>query len=189
MANRTGTYIAFAAEGGKNVTDTDFKYYNLLKGWNKMKNREFNIVNSHEKIRQISRWSSESTIVKTLKERMRASKRFMLLVGDKTRLDDDYIPFEIEYAIKECRLPVIICFVNERNRLTTKTYTSELDKLIPQLLKDLMKSNEVRTILIPFRERIMSKALDDFDVNNMPKYSSGLYNDIVYESIYNRGEI
>ena len=189
MANRTGTYIAFAAEGGKNVTETDFKYYNLLKGWNKMKNREFNIVNSHEKIRQIRGWSSEPTIVKTLKERMKASKRFMLLVGDKTRLDDDYIPFEIEYAVKECGLPVIICFVNERNRLTTKTYRSELDKLIPQSLKDLMKNNEVKTIHIPFRERIMSKALDDFDFNNMPKHSNGLYNDIVYDSIYDKVEI
>ncbi len=189
MPNRTGTYIAFAAEGGKNVTETDFRYYNLLKGWNKMKNREFNIVNSHEKIRQIRGWSSEPTIVKTLKGRMKASKRFMLLVGEKTRLDDDYIPFEIEFAVKECHLPVIICFVNEKQRLTPKTYKSALDTLIPKALKDLMAKNEVKTIHIPFRERIISKALDDFDFNNMPKHSSGLYNDSVYESIYNQGEI
>lgn len=189
MPNRTGTYIAFAAEGGKNVTETDFRFYNLLKGWNKMKNRDFKIVNSHEKIRQIRGWSSEPTIVKTLKARMKASKRFMLLVGDKTRFDDDYIPFEIEYAVKECGLPVIICFVNERKRLTKNTYRAELDLLIPKTLKDLMKTDEVKTIHIPFRERIMSKALDDFDINNMPNHSSGLYLESVYDNIYLKGEI
>jgi hypothetical protein len=52
-----------------------------------------------------------------------------------------------------------------------------------------MKNDEVKTIHIPFRERIMSKALDDFDFNNMPKHSSGLYNDSVYDSIYDKGEI
>lgn len=189
MANRTGTYIAFAAEGGKNITETDFKYYNLLKGWNKMKNREFNIINSHEKIRQIRQGSTEPTIMRTLKERMKASKRFMLLVGDKTKLDDDYIPFEIEYAVKDCGLPIIICFVNEKSRLTNKTYKTMLDSLLPKTLKDLIAKNEVKSISIPFRERIMSKAFDDFDYDNKPKYSNSLYSDNIYDTIYKQGEI
>jgi hypothetical protein len=120
---------------------------------------------------------------------MKASKRFMILIGDKTRFDDDYIPFEIEYAVNECKLPVIICFVKEKNRLTNKTYRTDLDNLLPKALKDLITKNEVKSLSIPFRERIMSKALDEFDYSNMPKYSSGLYSDSTYDSIYQQGEI
>lgn len=90
--NRTGTYIAFAAEGGKNITETDFRYYNLMKAMDRLKAKEFHIVNSHEKVRQIRPGSSEPTIMKTLKERIRASKRFLLLVGNKTKDDDDFVP-------------------------------------------------------------------------------------------------
>lgn len=185
--NRTGTYIAFAAEGGKDVTKTDFRFYNLMKGWDKIKNRDFKFVNSHEKVRQIRSWSSEPTIERTLKERIKASKRFMLLVGEKTKDDDDFVPLEIEYAAKECGLPIIVCFVNERNRI--KDYTPTLKALIPPALKKLMDDNRVKTIHIPFRQRIMSKALNDFDVNNQPSYACGFYLDSVYDSIYGKGEI
>lgn len=186
--NRTGTYIAFAAEGGKNITGTDFKYYNLLKGWNKMKNRNFNFVNSHEKVRQIRPGSSEPTIMKTLRERIAASKRFLLFVGKKTKDDDDFIPAEIEYAAKKCRLPIIVCYVEERNRISNGIPT-HLSSLWPKSLKDLMDKNEVKTIHIPFRERILNQALNEFDFNNQPIYSCGHYLDSVYNKLYNRSEI
>lgn len=187
MANRTGTYIAFAAEGGKEVTKTDFRFYNLMKGWDKMKGRDFNFVNSHEKVRQIRVGSLPTTIERTLKERIKASKRFLLLVGEKTKFDDDFVPMEIEYAVKECGLPIIVCFVNERNRITN--YTPALKALIPPSLKKLMENSEVKTIHIPFRQRIMSKALDDFDYYKQPKYSTGFYADSLYDSIYAKSEI
>ena len=186
--NKTGTYIAFAAEGGKNITQTDFKYYNLLKGWDKMKNRNFKIVNSHEKVRQIRPGSSEPTIIKTLKERINASKRFLLLVGDKTKDDDDFVPAEIEFAAKNCGLPIIVCYVNYRNRISTNIPNS-LMKLWPNSLKELMDNNEVKTIHIPFRERIMNQALNEFDVNNQPAYSRGYYKNSVYNKLYGFGEI
>jgi MTH538 TIR-like domain (DUF1863) len=185
---RTGTYIAFAAEGGKNITETDFKYYNLMKAMDKLKTRDFKIVNSHDKVRQIRSGSTEPTIMKTLKERIKASKNFFLLVGKKTKLDDDFVPAEIEYAAKTCGLPIIVCYVDERNRITGSIPDS-LKNLWPSSLKKLMENDEVKTIHIPFKELIISQALNDFNVNSQPQYSCGLYADSVYDKLYNKGEI
>ena len=35
----------------------------------------------------------------------------------------------------------------------------------------------------------MARALDDFDINNKPKYAGGHYNDSVYNGIYKVNEI
>ncbi len=186
--NRTGTYIAFAAEGGKNITQTDYCYYNLMKAMDKLKSRDFKIVNSHDKVRQIRDGSKEPTIMRTLKERIKASKNFFLLVGEKTKDDDDFVPAEIIYAAKTCELPIIVCYVDERNRITGSIPNS-LKKLWPSSLKELMDNEEVKTIHIPFREQIMSQALDDFNVNNQPSYACGMYKDSVYDNLYKKGEI
>lgn len=186
--NRTGTYIAFAAEGGKNVTETDYRYYNLMTAMNKLKTREFSIVNSHDKVRQIRDGSSEPTIMKTLKERIKASKNFFLLVGKKTKDDDDFVPAEIEYAAKTCGLPIIVCYVDERDRITG-FIPGSLKKLWPASLKKLIDDEDVKTIHIPFRELIMSEALDDYDVNNQPLYACGHYKDSVYDKLYEKGKI
>ena len=186
--NRTGTYIAFAAEGGKNITETDFKYYNLLKAWDSMKNRDFKIVNSHDKVRQIRPGSIEPTILRTLKERIAASKRFLLLVGDKTKDDDDFVPAEIEYAIKNCNLPIIVCYVNEKQRITG-SIPARLKNKWPPSLNKLINSGEVKTIHIPFKEKILNEALNDISITNQPKYTISLYLDSVYNRLYPLGGI
>lgn len=186
--NRTGTYIAFAAEGGKNFTQTDFRFYNLMKGWDKLKSKDFKIVNSHDKVRQIRPGSSEPTIMITLKERINASRRFLLLVGNKTKDDDDFVPAEIEYAAITCGLPIIVCYVNEKNRIV-ESVPQKLKNLWPASLKKLMDDEEVKTIHIPFRELIISQAINDFDVNNQPSYACGIYKDSVYDKLYDKGEI
>ena len=48
MAYRSGTYVAFHAEGNTNPTETDMKYYRMLQAWHDHQNIEFSLVNSHE---------------------------------------------------------------------------------------------------------------------------------------------
>ena len=38
MTYRNGIYVAFAAEGQTDPTKSDIKYYNIMKGWDSMKN-------------------------------------------------------------------------------------------------------------------------------------------------------
>ena len=65
MAYRNGTYVAFAADGNTDITKSDIKYYNLLKGWNKMKGKTFKLINPHEKGAMLRQWSKEETIKRT----------------------------------------------------------------------------------------------------------------------------
>ena len=48
-AYRTGTYIAFHANGMKEPTESDIKYYNLLKAWHVREDNDFSFTDSHEK--------------------------------------------------------------------------------------------------------------------------------------------
>ena len=49
MAYRNGTYIAFHANNTTEPTESDIKYYNLLKAWDVRNNDDFHFINSHEK--------------------------------------------------------------------------------------------------------------------------------------------
>lgn len=187
MAYRNGTYVAFAADGGKNITTSDIKYYNLLKGWNLMKSRTFRFNNPHEKGSQLRGESMEQTIKRTLRTRLDNSKRFILLVGNTTKLDDDYVPYEITYAIDVCKLPIIVVYVNHRNRLLS--VPKNLEVLLPEVLKSRIDNGTARTIHIPFRERIINEAIKNYDFKNMPKFSYSVYNDKKYKSIYKDNEI
>lgn len=188
MAYRNGTYVAFAADGNTDFTKSDIKYYNLLKGWNLMKNRTFHFINPHERGPQLRGESQEETIKRTLRGRLDNSKRFMLLVGNTTRLDTDFVPYEIQYAIDTCKLPVIVVYVNHKARITN-SIPAALTSLLPKALTERINNDKTKTIHIPFRERIINKAIEQFSHENMPAHRMSMYFDSVYDSIYKSGEI
>lgn len=183
MAYRNGTYVAFAADGATDITTSDIKYYRLIQGWNLMKGRDFKIIDSHEKGPTLRKGSLDETIKRTLRGRLDNSSRLLLLVGKTTKLDDDFVPYEIEYAIDTCKIPIIICFVNYSKRITN-VLPQELRNLLPQILVDRINSGSVKTILIPFKQRILSKALDDYNFNKHPSYEMSGYKDWVYDEVY-----
>src|SRR4051812_31948637 len=105
--NRTGTYIAFHANGQTEPTESDMKYFNLLKAWKVRFDDDFSFVDSHEKTSAIRDGSKRATIQLHLTARLLASKNMILIVGKTTREDTDWVPYEIRYAIDECALPII----------------------------------------------------------------------------------
>lgn len=180
MAYRNGIYIAFAAEGQTNPTKSDIKYYNILKGWDSMKDKDFKFVNSHDKVSTVRDTSKEETIKASLRERLKNSKVMLLLVGSKTRFDNDFVPYEIIYAIDKLNLPIIVCYVNYRNRISTYI-PNDLKKLWPSSLRERMNDGDVKTIHIPFKESIVLEAINSFNINNPPEYDITLYKDSVYD--------
>jgi len=183
MAYRSGTYVAFAADGNIDFTKSDIKYYNLLKGWNSMKNRDFKFVNPHLSGTMIRAGSKEETIKRTLRQRLDNSKRFILLVGNTTRFDTDFVPYEIKYAIDVCKLPVIICYVNQKKRITLPLSTS-LTNLLPTVLIERINNGTAKTLHLPFRERIINYAIKDVDYKNPPTYIITLYTNNLYDLLY-----
>jgi hypothetical protein len=185
------TYIAFAADGNEDMFESDIKYYRLIQAWDAMKGRDFEFINAHERSSALRSGSKEDTIKRTLRERLNKSKRMLLLVGKTTKLDDDFVPYEIEYAVDTCKIPVIICYVNQKTRMTGdgNPSTNYLRSFLPVTLKHRIDKSTVRTINIPFRQRIIAKAIADFNKTNLPVYSFGFYMSGVYDRIYKPGEI
>lgn len=185
MAYRNGTYVAFAADGATNILTSDIKYYRLIQGWNLMKGKDFKIIDSHEKGPILRKGSLDDTIKRTLRGRLDNSSKLLLLVGSTTRLDDDFVPYEIQYAIDTCNLPVIVCYVGYRDRIANDV-PQHLLNLLPKALNDRIDIQTAKTIHVPFRQRILNQALNDFSHNNLPKWGITLYRDSTYDDIYGK---
>jgi hypothetical protein len=103
MAYRSKIYTAFDA-------DSDIHYYRLMQAWKQNDNTEFDFNNAHD-LNDIRPWSSEDSIKTALRERIKNSKVFVLLVGEKTKFQNTYVRWEIEQAIKQ-GLPIIAININ-----------------------------------------------------------------------------
>ena len=164
MAYRNGTYIAFHANGTSNPTESDIKYYNTLKMWKVREDNDFNFVNSHEKtgsVRDTSKWE---TLTRSLKARMNSSKNMILIVGETTKLDNDCVPFEIEYAIDECKIPIIAVYPAYSSILAP----AQLSIWWPKSLTDRINNGTAHVIHIPFKQSPLTSATSQFDFEHYP---------------------
>jgi hypothetical protein len=177
---RNGTYIAFHAEGTNVPTESDIKYYNLIKAWSAKKDDQFTIINSHEKTSALRTTSNKQTLQNRLAERLRNhSRNMVLLVGDTTRNDKDWVPFEIIYAIDTCKIPIIVTYIGYNYILEPQA----LSHLWPEALKTRIENNTASCIHIPFKKEPLSDAIDQFDFNKKP-FGGGLgyYSEETYKN-------
>ena len=86
MAYKNGTYVAFNGCGTTDPTESDIKYYNLLKAWAESDNIDFSFSNSHEKTSQVSDESKLSTLKARLQERLRNSKNMLLIITEHSKM-------------------------------------------------------------------------------------------------------
>lgn len=164
MAYRSGTYIAFHADGKTDPTASDMKYYTLLKGW-KVRDDDFSFVNSHEKTNAVRDSSKKETLRRALVSRMNKSKHLFLVLGSKTKFDTDWVPFEIKYAVETCKIPIIVAYTGY-NRIISP---SLLSSLWPPELAKAIKNKKVGIIHIPFRKVPIKAALAKYDMDNHPR--------------------
>jgi len=171
MAYRNGTYVAFHADGTNIPTDSDIKYYNLLKSWTAKTNDDFSMINSHEKTSAVRDNSKRETLRRRLKTRLRNSKHLLLIIGKTTKNDTDWVPFEIRYAIDDCDLPIIAAYVDYEYILNP----SKLSSLWPPALSKRIKDKTAKVIHIPFKKQPIATAISKFSQNNKPKGSLTYY--------------
>src|SRR6266478_4918902 len=117
MAYRSGTYVAFHAAGTSQPGKSDMDYYNLMKAWSAKTDDDFTMINSHDKASSVRDSSKKSTLRASLQERLRNSKNMVLIIGETTRLDTDWVPFEIEQAIDTYNIPIIASYVVWERRI------------------------------------------------------------------------
>ncbi len=177
MAYRNGTYVAFHADGTSEPTESDMKYYNLLRAWHVRDDNDFQFVNSHDKTASVRDSSRRETLRRRLVERLNNSKNLILIVGKTTWQDTDWVPFEIEYAVDECRIPIIAAYPSSDYIMAP----AELRSLWPTALEARIDSKAARVIHIPFRQEPLTAAVSQFDLSNPPSTSLSYYNRETYQ--------
>jgi hypothetical protein len=121
MPYRNGTYIASHANGTTIPVDSDMKYHNLMKAWTAKSDDDFALINSPDKASAVRDSSLHAPLRASLPERLRNSKNLVLIIGETTRFDTDWVPFEIEKAIDAYKLrsslptPITVQFLNRIN--------------------------------------------------------------------------
>jgi hypothetical protein len=179
MAYRNGTYIAFHANGTNIPVESDIKYYNLIKAWTTKKDDDFAIINSHEKNSAVRDSSKKETLKARLKDRLKKSKNMVLIIGPTTKLDKDWVPFEIEYAVDDCDIPIIIAYTGYESVRSPK----QLSNLWPKALKERIDNGTLSAIHIPYKKNPLKDAIAQFSHSKKPSGGSlGIYDDEAYKS-------
>lgn len=119
MAYKNKTYVCFDA-------DTDMKKYEDMIEWKEDKEIAFNFHNAHD-LNNLRKNSSEETIKRKLRERLRNTKLMIILVGKNTANLYKYVRWEIEYAL-ENDIPIIVANLNGNRKMD--------DELCPPIVKD-----------------------------------------------------
>lgn len=165
MAYRNGTYIAFHANGTNIPGQSDMDYYNLMKAWSAKTDDDFTMVNSHDKASAVRDSSKKATLRTSLQERLRISKNMVLIIGETTRLDTDWVPFEIQQAIDTYELPIIAAYTGYTSILAP----AQLSQWWPKVLADRINNQTARVIHIPFKKQPILDAIVSFNHNNLPQ--------------------
>ena len=137
MPYRNKTFVSFDG-------DTDMPYYRLMQAWKQNDGIGFNFYDAHD-LNTARDTSQEASIKAQLAERMRNTKVFVLLVGERTRYLQKFVRWEIEQAIKR-DLPIIAVNLNGRRSM-------DQDRCPPVLRSEL-------AIHVSFNAAIMQYALD-----------------------------
>lgn len=172
MAYRNGTYVAFHANGTSEPTESDFKYYGLMKAWKVREEGDFSWVDSHEKGNAVRDSSKKATLEQALRLRLRSSKHLVLIIGNTTKEDTDWIPFEIAYAVDDCNIPIIAAYTGYNSILDP----AQLAPLWPAALADRIRKQTVKVLHIPFKQQPLKEAVGQFHFENMPNGSLSFYN-------------
>jgi hypothetical protein len=182
MAYRNGTYVAFHADGN-NIPGgkSDIDYYYMMKAWAANKDVEFNMVNSHEKSNAVRDGSLRATLRASLLERLRNSKNMVLIIGETTKLDTDWVPLEIEKAVDAYGLPIIVVYTVYSGVIRNP---SALSKHWPAALATRINNGTAHAIHIPFKQALLHMAIGQFSHDNYPNSAGlGYYMDSAYQQV------
>lgn len=163
MAYRNKTYVCFDG-------DNDIKYYNLMNAWKANDNIEFDFYDAHD-LHQCRDTSQEETIKRSLRERMKNTKLFLVLVGEKTKNLYKFVRWEIDLAL-EMDLPIVVVNLNNKRSID--------NDLCPPILKDKLAIHTAFTV------KIIQHAIDYWPENHAQlrkdkKTGNYFYTDASYE--------
>lgn len=178
MAYRNGTYVAFHANKNNIPGKTDIDYYQLMRAWSAHPDDDFAMINSHDKACSVRDSSLHATLRKSLLERLRNSKNMVLVVGETTSSDTDWVPFEIEKAVDDYKIPIIAAYT----MFSDPIYNPKIGMgYWPSALRSRIDNGTASVIHVPFKKAPIIDAISQFSHNKLPSggglsiYSQGAY--------------
>jgi hypothetical protein len=177
MAYRNGTYVAFHAAGTNQPGKSDLDYYRLMMAWTAKTDDDFTMINSHDKASSVRDSSLRKTLRDSLLERLRNSRHMVLIIGETTRQDTDWVPFEIEKAVDSYGLPIIAAYTVFDKPIRNP---EALSGYWPNALAVRINNGTANVIHIPFKKEALKDAISQFSHNNPPKF--GFYSDAAYKA-------
>ena len=177
MAYRNGTYVAFHADGNNIPGKTDIDYYNLMKAWAGKGDDDFTMINSHDKASAVRDSSLKATLRASLMKRLSNSKNMVLIVGETTHNDRDWVPFEIEQAVDYYKIPIIVAHTTFSGRIRNP---DSLQYLWPAALASRIVNNSAHAIHIPFKKAPLNAAIEQFSHDSLPQWSRTIYLESAY---------
>ena len=139
MAYKNKVFISFDG-------DTDIHYYRLMLAWKQNDKTDFNFFNAHD-ISQARDTSLESTIKRSLRERLLNSRIFVILIGERTRYLTKFVRWEMEQAIS-LGLPIIGVNLNG--------FRQQDSDRCPPIIKDEL------VVYVSFNAAILQYALENW---------------------------
>ena len=139
MPYRNKTYVCFDA-------DNDIHYYRLMLAWKQNDNTNFQFYNAHD-LNRLLPFSSEESIKRKLRERLRNTKVFTVLIGESTRYLYKFVRWEMEQALG-LNIPIIAVNLNGKRQ-------KDEDRCPPIIRDELV-------IHISFNAQIVQYALENW---------------------------
>ncbi len=177
MAYRNGTYVAFHAQGTNLPGKSDMDYYNLMKAWSAKTDDDFTMINSHDKASSVRDSSKKATLRASLLERLRNSKNMVLIIGETTRFDTDWVPFEICAAVDTYEIPIIAVYPDYGPILEPAKFSP----LWPKALADRINNKTAKVIHIPFKKAPLLDAISQFSHTKQPNTALNYYSREAYK--------
>lgn len=173
MVNRTGTYIAFDGLGHQDPTKSDFRYYATIQGWSASQRSDFRLTNSHEKASGVRDTSKLATLHASIRQRLQASKNMLIVLSDDTRKSGSVLSWEIERAVDNYDLPLIIAHTGYVSVINPQGLSGRW----PTSLAGRLNNGSAKAIHVPFKQNAIFDAIQRFTVNGEKLNGSFVYYD------------
>lgn len=160
--NKTGTYVAFDGLGQTDPSKSDFRYYSILQAWDANKSIDFKLTNSHEKTSSVRDSSLKATLYARIRERLSASKNMVVILSENTRKNGSVLSYEIEQAIDNYKIPLIIAYPAYS---AIWAVNSDLSAMWPTALSTRIDLQDTRAIHVGFKKEPIVDAIPRFTVN------------------------
>ena len=112
-------------------------------------------------------------------ENLNRSKNLLLLLGERTKLDADWMPVKIICAVDTCRIPIIAIYTQIEGRITNP---EDLEQWWPPASKQRFDDNTVKTVHVPFQGTQVKYAFQLYSDCNMLYWADTCFNEASYNN-------